>query len=248
MDLSTSAPCPQQCHLLCMVNPSLLHRDSTRTTSDGQGWSISFIKINTDLLSQHCPTPTPKYVLPTAALLKTVEIGMAAVRAWAILDSGVISHFLMTAAPMTNMRPTNKPIFTRLPTGEHVHSTHMRMLDIPALPAAAQHAHIIPSLTSYSLIFAVTLCNAGCNVAFTKIGCTITYHGKIILYNSKCTCTGLWITPSAPRHHQPPASTQPSHLPSSLLPTWKPLHLLVNMQATSTRPFALLWQLCLYRP
>ncbi len=98
---------------------------------------------------------------------------MAAIWAWSILDSGMTSHFLMTAALMTNMHPTNKPIIACLPNGERVHSTHTCTLDIPALPASAQHAHIIPGLASHSLISIITLCNTGCNVVFTKIGCTI---------------------------------------------------------------------------
>ncbi len=129
---------------------------------------------------------------------------MVAVRAWAILDSGATSYFLTTAVPMTNMPPTNKPIVPRLPNGECIHSMHTCTLDIPALPAMAQHAHIIPSLGSHSLISIVTLCNAGCNVAFTKIGCTVTYCGKIILCSTKFTCTGLWMIPLCPT---PPLTT-----------------------------------------
>jgi hypothetical protein len=126
-----------------------------------------------DLL-QHRLTPHPKYALASAALLQTVNINMDAIQAWAILDSGATSHFLMIAAPMTNLRPTNKPIIARLSNGEPVHSMDTCTLNIPALPASEQHAHIIPGLASHSLISVVTLCNAGCNVIFTKIGCTIT--------------------------------------------------------------------------
>ncbi len=90
-----------------------------------------------DPLSQRRPTPTPKYALATAALLKTVKIGMAAIWAWAILDSVATSHFLTTAAPMTKMRSTYKPIITRLPNGKRIHSTQMCTLNIPALPASA---------------------------------------------------------------------------------------------------------------
>jgi hypothetical protein len=54
-----------------------------------------------------------------------------------ILDSGTTSHFLMVAATMTNMRPTNKPTIAWLPNGKHVHSTHTCTLNIPALPALA---------------------------------------------------------------------------------------------------------------
>jgi hypothetical protein len=40
---TTTAPCPHQFHLLRTVNPSLLHPDSTRTTSDSQGQSKACI-------------------------------------------------------------------------------------------------------------------------------------------------------------------------------------------------------------
>jgi hypothetical protein len=129
----------------------------------------------------------------------------------AILESGATSHFLTAAAPMTNMHPTSKPIIAQLPNGKHVHSTHT--LDIPALPTSAQHAHIISDLASQSLICIVTLCNAGCNVFFTKIGCTITYRSKVILCGSKCTRTGLWMIPLCPTL---PASTDNKQ--ASMLP------------------------------
>ncbi len=150
---------------------------------------------------------------------------MDAIQAWAILDSGATSHFLTTAAPMTNMRPTSKPIIARLPNGECVHSTHTCTLDIPALPASAQYTHIIPGLASHSLISIVILCNAGCNVVFTKIGCTITYCGKVILCGSKCTCTRLWMTPLCPT---PPLITNNNQ--ANRLPTF----MAANVDATSS--------------
>ena len=107
----------------------------------------------------------------------------------------------------------------------YTNSTHTCALNIPALPASAQHAHIIPGLASHSLISVVTLCNAGCDVVFTKIGCTITYHGKIILCGSKCTRTGLWMIPLCP---MPPLSAH-NNL-ANLLPTV----IAANMDATSS--------------
>jgi hypothetical protein len=139
---------------------------------------------------------------------------MDAIQAWAILNSGATSHFLTTAVPMTNMRPTCKPIIAPLPNGECVHSMHTCTLNIPALPASARHAHIIPGLASHSLISIVTLCNAGCNVVFAKIGCTIMYCGKVILCGSKCTRTGLWMIPLCPT---PPSSANNNQ--TNMLPT-----------------------------
>ncbi len=71
---------------------------------------------------------------------------MAAIQAWAILDSGATSHFPMIAAPMTNICPTSKPIIPHLPNGKPGHSMHTCTLNIPALPTSAQHTHIIPGL------------------------------------------------------------------------------------------------------
>jgi hypothetical protein len=126
---------------------------------------------------------------------------------------------------MTNMRPTSKPIIARLPNCKRVHSMHRCTLDIPALLASARHAHIIPSLASHSLISIVTLCNAGCNVGFTKIGCTITHHGKVFLCGSKCTRTGLWIISLC---STPPLSANNNQ--ANLLPTV----IAANVDATSS--------------
>ncbi len=138
---------------------------------------------------------------------------MDAIWAWAILDSGTTSHFLMTAASMTNMRPTSKPIIDRLPNGKRVHSMHTCTLNISALPASVQHAHIISGLASHSLISVVTLSNEGCDVVFTKIECTITYCSKVILCSIKCTRIGLWMIPLCPT---PPSSTNNNQV--NLLP------------------------------
>ncbi len=150
---------------------------------------------------------------------------MDAIQAWAILDSGTTSHFLTTAAPMTNMRPTSKFIIAQLPNGKRIHSMHTCTLGIPALPASVQYAHIIPGLASYSLISIVTLCNTGCNVVFTKIGCTITYHSKVILCGSKCTHTGLWMIPLCPTLPSTANNNQANPLPTVIA---------ANMDATSS--------------
>jgi hypothetical protein len=126
---------------------------------------------------------------------------------------------------MTNMRPTSKPIIAPLPNGKRVHSMHTCTLYIPAIPASARHAHIIPGLASQSLISVVTLCNAGCNVVFAKIGCTITYCGKVILCGSKCTCTELWMIPLYPT----PPSTANNNQANTL-----PTVIAANMDTTSS--------------
>ena len=53
----------------------------------------------------------------------------------------------------------------------------------------------MPGLASHSLLSVTKLCNAGCTVEFTMIGCNITYRGRKIVCGKKCTATGLWMIP-----------------------------------------------------
>jgi hypothetical protein len=73
------------------------------------------------------------------------------------------------------------PLIAHLPNSDKVQSTHTCTLDLPDLSAGAQVVQVVSSLASHSLLSVVTMCNAGCTVTFTKIICTISYHGQIII-------------------------------------------------------------------
>ena len=81
---------------------------------------------------------------------------------------------------------------------------------MPQLPKSARECHIIPDLASYSLISVVKLCEAGCEVSFTKwsIGVEVRYRGQKIIKGSKCTRTGLWMVPLS----SPPDTTTTSRI------------------------------------
>ena len=128
---------------------------------------------------------------------KTIDFDLEDIRNWAILDSGATSHFLLSMAPAANVRPTKTPLRAKLPNGETIASTSECDLMIPGLPAAARRAHIMPGLASHSLVSVTKLTDAGCEVLFTKIGCTISKQGRTILCGQKCTKTGLWMIPLA---------------------------------------------------
>jgi hypothetical protein len=149
---------------------------------------------------------------------------MDSISNWAVLDSGATSNFLMTSAPVSNVQRTINPIVACLPNSEWVQSTHTCMLDLPNLPTTARLANIIPGLASHSLISMVMLCNEGCKVLFTKIGCSNKYHGHTILCSSKCMRTGLWMIPHQPI--QPPMIPPTNGLP--------PMAMAANVAATST--------------
>ena len=110
-------------------------------------------------------------------LLSTVDINMKSIKEWAILDSGATSHFLVTTAPITNITPASSPLNVKLPDGACVSSTHTCTLNLQQLPTRAREGHIIPVLASHSLMSAVKICNAGCEVIFTKFDCQVKTWG-----------------------------------------------------------------------
>jgi len=122
---------------------------------------------------------------------------------WAILDSGATSHFFVTNAPVIDIAPALQPLTVQIPDGTRVDSSHTCALDMPQLPKEGRIGHIVPGLAGYSLLSVTTLCNAGCEVHFTKIDCTVTYRGRVVLYAKKCTRTGLWMIPINPTQHAP---------------------------------------------
>ena len=123
--------------------------------------------------------------------LSTVDINLKNIKEWEILDSGASSHFLVVGAPVTNKQVAVAPISVTPPDGDQVHSTHIGDLDMPQLPKSGRECHIIRDLVSYSLISVMKLCEAGCEVSFTKwgIGVEVRYRGQTITKVSKCTRT-----------------------------------------------------------
>ena len=102
-------------------------------------------------------------------------------------------QLLMKGAHTFSSIPTKDPISVTLPDGNKVSSTHKCVLDLPWLPKQAREGHVVPGLTSHSLMSVVTLCNAGCEVTFTKTDVKIRCKGKIILTGYKRNRTGLWM-------------------------------------------------------
>jgi hypothetical protein len=157
---------------------------------------VIYNKINANVnFTLLCLTPSRKYALAALLLLKSITTNADMIKRWAILNIGATSHFLTTSVPATYILPIAMPIIARLPNGDRVHSTHTCTLDIPLLPRGAHAAHIIPGLALHSLLSVATMCNAGCTITFSKIGCTIMYHGRTIVCGHKCTRTGLWMIP-----------------------------------------------------
>jgi hypothetical protein len=164
--------------------------------------------------------PTHNNALAASILLKTINVDAATIKGWAILDSGVTSHFLTTNAPATNIALAAVPLIAHLPNGDKVQLTHTCTFDLPDLPTGGLAAHVIPGLVSHLLLSVVTMCNAGCTVTFTKINCTISYCGRTIICGNKCTRTSLWMVPLTKNAMDQAASpTTTNHAPLAATPT-----------------------------
>jgi hypothetical protein len=136
-------------------------------------------------------------------------------------------------ASVTNIVLVAVSLIAHLPNGDKVQSTHTCTLNLPNLLAGAQAAHVIPGLVSHLLLFIINMCNAGCTVTFTKINCTISYHGQTIICDKMCTCMGLWMVPLTKNAGDQAASpsTTTNHEPLITPPT---AALAANVDATSS--------------
>ena len=98
-------------------------------------------------------------------------------------------------APTSSVTPANNPLRVSIPNNDVVQLTHTCTLALPQLPAKSRFGHIIPGSAAYSLLSAVKLYHAGCDVTFTKLDCTVLMRGRVLMTGKKDTKTGLWMLP-----------------------------------------------------
>jgi hypothetical protein len=73
-----------------------------------------------------------------------------------------------------------------------MYSTHEAKLDLPTLPLAARHVHIVLSLSTHSLLSMGQLCNAGCQITFDAASVHVRLHHEVITTGARAPNTGLW--------------------------------------------------------
>lgn len=130
----------------------------------------------------------------------------------AIADSGSTAHFCTVTANVINKRLTSTPIGIANPNGTVMYSTHEAELDLPGLPLAARRVHIVPALTTDSLLSMGQLCDAGCIVTFDATGVQVRLNNVLLLSGTRTPESGLWhltLDASAP--------CVPTSVPASLL-------------------------------
>jgi len=82
-----------------------------------------------------------------------------------------------------------------------MYSTHEAELNLPTLPLSARRVHIVPALTTASLLSMGQLCDAGCRVTFDAKSVNVHLDDNLLLSGVRTPTTGLWhlsLLPPAP--------------------------------------------------
>jgi hypothetical protein len=93
-----------------------------------------------------------------------------------VLDLGTTSHFVRGAddLPVTG----SSSMSVTLPDGESIQATHTVNLPFEQLSLGARHAHVLPHLTTHSLVSIPKLADAGYTTVFHPGNLGVTIHSK----------------------------------------------------------------------
>ena len=123
-------------------------------------------------------------------------------------------------------------------------STHEGELDLPMLPPAARHIHIVPDLASTSLLSMGQFCDAGCTVTFTATAVEVLYNNAIILRGHRSPDTTLWHLSLLSNPEVPPV---PSHTALAAVGSATPAELVAFAHAALFSPVLSTLQLALQK-
>ena len=91
-----------------------------------------------------------------------------------VLDSGATSHFVRQADKLPKTGMSDKLV--TLPNGQTIKASHTVNLPFPALHPKCRTAHVLPSLTTNSLVSVPKLADAGYTTVFHPGDQGVTIH------------------------------------------------------------------------
>jgi hypothetical protein len=94
--------------------------------------------------------------------------------------------------------------YDSLINGDIIQASHTALLNLPALPLAAQKAHLFPHLKNNALISIGQLCDNGFHALFTKTHVQILHHLTVVLCGTRDKTNGLW---QITLNSEPPATS-----------------------------------------
>jgi hypothetical protein len=107
-------------------------------------------------------------------------------------DTGSTANFCTIDLPVENKTAATEPLYIYNPNGGVMQSTHIAELVIPKLPKSARVVHVVPALSTKSLISIGQLCDAGCIATFDATTATISYENETVLVGHRTEETKLW--------------------------------------------------------
>ena len=108
-------------------------------------------------------------------------------------DSGATNHYIRDcdAAILKNIRIFKGPT-VQLPNDETLQSKAQGELSIPTISQVGRNSHILPGLTSSSLLSMGQLCDDGCEIKLTKSDIKIFKNKNLIIQGERNFEDGLW--------------------------------------------------------
>jgi hypothetical protein len=97
----------------------------------------------------------------------------------------------MEEAPVIEKIANHNQIKVTLPDNSKPLSSHKCKLPLQNVPSPANEGYILPGMKNHSLISVTKLCNAGCEVIFSKNECVVKHKGNEVTRGIKHTSNGL---------------------------------------------------------
>ena len=94
-----------------------------------------------------------------------------------------------------NKVATQNSIVVAQANGETIQSTHIANMNLPTLSSEAKIGHVIPYLSSVSLLSIGQLCDDDCLALFTKEKVFIFKQNTLLLKGQRNHFNGMWTIP-----------------------------------------------------
>ena len=111
----------------------------------------------------------------------------------AFIDSAASLTLLHNRAPADDAPTQQKQKTVTIPNGAQMHTTKTIKLRLD-LPEKAKIGHRMPKIIN-NLVSAPALCDAGCEVKFTKKEVVVTHNDKVVLEGWRDPTNNLWRVP-----------------------------------------------------
>jgi hypothetical protein len=143
---------------------------------------------------------------------------------YAIADTSTTGHYLKPTSPHLVAQTATNPIHVQMPNRAGLASIHTCTLNAPSLPPKACDGHILPGLSSHSLLSIAKFCNQGCDVRFSTNVCQVFLNNVLLLEGPIDPTTNLWLLPLCPKPRETPAAGHMRHLGMPIRPPLKPTY------------------------